>query len=74
MKDEYCFAIDDYRIVDTIAVINKFNGSNISYFVEYQNSYQILVKKSQIDVAYKALNELGIKTKSNYQSRCKVVH
>ncbi|MCO4798854.1 MAG: hypothetical protein KC484_06545 [Colwelliaceae bacterium] len=74
MKDEFCPVIDDSRIIDTIAVVNMFNESKISYFVDYQNSYQILVEKSQLDEAYNALSVFDIKTKSNYQSMCKVVH
>jgi len=74
IKDEFCPVIDDSRIVDTIAAVNKFNDSKVSYFVDFQNSYQILVEKSQIELAYVALSDVGIKTKSNYQSMCKIVH
>lgn len=74
MKDEFCPVIDDSRIVDTIAAVNKFNDSKISYFVDFQNSYQILVKKSQIEMAYVALSEIGINSRSEYQSMCKIVH
>jgi hypothetical protein len=73
-NDEFCPVIDDSRNVDTIAVVNKFNESKISYFVDYQHSYQILVEKSQLDVAYTALSNVGITARSNYQSMCKVVH
>lgn len=74
LTSEFCPVIDDTRIVDTVVAVNKFNDTKISYFVDFQNSYQILVDINQIDVAYVALNEIGIKTRSNYQSVCKVVH
>jgi hypothetical protein len=74
IKDEFCPVIDDSRIVDTIAAVNKFNDSKIAYFVDFQNSYKILVERSQIEVAYVALSEIGIESRSNYQSMCKVVH
>lgn len=74
MKNEFCPVIDDSRTVDSIAAVNKFNDSRISYFVDYQNSYQILVEKSQLEEAYIALGDIGIKTRSSYQSMCKVVH
>jgi hypothetical protein len=74
LTSEFCPVIDDTRMVDAIAAVNKFNDAKISYFVDFQNSYQILVDKNQIDVAYVALDEIGIITRSNYQSVCKVVH
>ncbi len=74
IKDEFCPVIDDSRIVDSIAAVNKFNDSKISYFVDFQNSYQILVEKSQLEDAYIALSSIGITTRSKHQSSCKVVH
>lgn len=73
MNDEFCSVIDDSRVVDSIAVVNKFNDSKVSYYVDYQKSYQILVEKSQIDEAYIALISIGISTRSKYDSNCKVV-
>ena len=73
-KDQYCPVIDDLRVVDTITVVNTFNQTKIAYFVDLQNSYTILVKKSQVDAAYTILANLGIKEKSIKPSGCKVVH
>ena len=73
MKDEFCPVIDDSRIVDSLAAVNKFNDSKISYFIDYQKSYQILVEKSQLNEAYIVLSSIGISTKSKYDSSCKVV-
>ncbi|REL27659.1 hypothetical protein DXX93_14575 [Thalassotalea euphylliae] len=73
-KDEFCTVIDDLRKVDTVKVVNTFDDSKIAYFVDLQNSYQILVKKSQVEEAYKVLGTLGIKNRSKLKSTCKVVH
>ena len=74
IKNEFCPVIDDSRIIDSIAAVNKFNEAKISYFVDFQHSYQILVEKNQLEVAYIVLGEIGINTRSQYQSQCKVVH
>ena len=73
-KDEFCPVIDDLRNIDAIQVVNAFDESKITYFVDLHNSYQILVKKGQIDEAYSVLSTIGIKKKSEFQNSCKVVH
>ena len=73
IKDEFCPVIDDSRIVDTIAAVNKFNDLKIYYFVDYQKSYQILVEKSQLDEAYIALSIIGITLRSKHDASCKFV-
>ncbi|REL36245.1 hypothetical protein DXX92_13460 [Thalassotalea euphylliae] len=73
-KDEFCTVVDDFRKVDTVKVVNTFDESKIAYFVDFQNSYQILVKRSQVEEAYKVLGTIGIKNRSKLQSSCKFVH
>ena len=72
-KDEFCSVIDDLRKVDAVRVVNTFDDSKIAYYVDLQNSYQILVVKGQVEKAYSVLSTIGIKNKSELQNGCKKI-
>lgn len=74
LQDRFCPVIDDFRAVNTKLVTNKFDQSKIAYYVDFQNSHQVLVEQSQVKDAYRVLDNLGINQRSNLTATCRVIH
>lgn len=74
LQDRYCPVIDDFRIYDTSLISDTFNKGKIAYYVDFQQSHQILVEQSQVNDAYELLSNLGIANRSNLTASCRVVH
>ena len=72
-KPLFCVVIEDSRTVDTISAVNAFDHEKIRYFVDFRNSYQILVKKSDVDRSLVVLAAIGIEAGSLADRQCKYI-
>ena len=74
LQDRYCPVIDDFKTIDTRLLSHTFNNAKIAYYVDFQNSQQILVEQSQVQDAYRELKNMGITQMSQQSFHCRVVN
>lgn len=74
LQERFCPVVADFRLTDTAAISQNFDQARVAYFVDFKNSHQILVKKSQVNDAHIVLKHLGITTKLQSLGSCRVVH
>ena len=74
LKERFCPVVADFKVVNSADISTNFDQARIAYFIDFNDSQQILVKKSQVNDARIVLNRLGIESQFGKLGSCRVVH